>query len=96
MKVKEQQKTITDAHKARLFFVDSDLHSISYMEDDQSEPSFEIGRGIIGNVAQTGEKMVVKMAPEHSMFDPAVDEASFKSNRSCWPIACSACYWPRW
>jgi hypothetical protein len=79
-------KTITDAHKARLFFVDSDLHSISYMEDDQSEPSFEIGCGIIGNVAQTGEKMVVKMAPEHSMFDPAVDEASLNPTGVVGPL----------
>jgi GAF domain-containing protein len=69
-------KTITDSDFARLFFVNTDAHSMSYIDYDRSEPTFEIGRGIIGRVAQTGETMFAPMAPEHDLFDPAVDEGS--------------------
>tara|TARA_B100000795_G_scaffold153861_1_gene115329 strand:+ start:63 stop:3989 length:3927 start_codon:yes stop_codon:yes gene_type:complete len=79
-------KTITDSSMSRLFFVDGNTHSLSYIDFDGSEPTFEIGQGIIGSVAQTAKKVNVRMAPEDERFDPMIDEASLTSTGAVGPI----------
>ena len=79
-------KKLTEADMSRLFFVDTDSHSMSFLDIDGSEPTFEIGRGIIGSVAQTGIKVSVAMAPDHASFDPDVDEASLTQTGAVGPL----------
>ena len=89
-------KNVTSSDMARLFFVDKRNNRISYLDDDGSEPSFNIGVGLIGKCAQTGEPIIVHDAASDDTFDPSVDESSLTPAGTVKEllIACEVGRWP--
>uniref|UniRef100_A0A914CGP9 Phosphodiesterase n=1 Tax=Acrobeloides nanus TaxID=290746 RepID=A0A914CGP9_9BILA len=93
---------LVDADRASLFLVDSktnelyarifdvglDGEHVTINADGHKEIRFPVGRGIAGQVAQTGEGLSIKNAYDDSRFNPEIDSKTgyHTENILCMPV----------